>query len=136
MTIKHGTLYYLASPYSHADATVRQARASLAEKAAVDLLHFGIYVFAPIPYNHPWEKYNVPGHWDFWADFDKTFVSRCDGVIILTLDGWDRSKGVTAELDFAKENNIPVYYLSLEQIAKGDIDHIPLSRQDNKAALV
>lgn len=128
MATKHGLLYYLASPYSHQDLVVRETRANIAEKAAVDLLHFGIYVFAPIPYNHPWEKYKVPGDWNFWEDFDKTFVSRCDGVIVLTIDGWDRSKGVTAEIEFARENNIPIYYLSLEDLSKGNVLEIPISR--------
>ncbi len=124
MASKYSHLYYLASPYSHTDRSVMEKRAEQATKAAVDLLNKGIFVFAPIPYNAPWEKYNLPFQWDFWAEFDKAFVSRMDAVVVLQLEGWDKSVGVAAEVEFAKENCIPVYYLSLEQIASGDLDHL------------
>ena len=120
----HAHLYYLASPYSHKDREVMNHRAEVVTKAAVDLLNQGVFVFAPIAYNAPWEKYNLPGDWNFWQEFDKAFVSRMDAVVVLQLDGWDRSTGVTAEVEFAKQNNIPVYYLTLEQIEAGDLGHI------------
>lgn len=117
-------LYYLASPYSHPEPTIRKQRAEDATVAAVTLLKHNIFVFAPIPYNEPWEKYNVPGDWDFWQEFDKAFVSRMDGIIVLQIDGWDRSKGVTAEVEYAKAHDIPVYYLTPEQVKNNEFDHI------------
>lgn len=135
--IPYSHLYYLASPYSHKEREVMNERAEVATKAAVDLLHKGIFVFAPIPYNAPWEKYGLPGDWGFWQEFDKAFVSRMDAVVVLTIDGWDRSTGVTAEIKFAEENRIPVYYLSLEQIEKGDLEHIhPDKVRKDKIALL
>lgn len=122
--MNHAHLYYLASPYSHENREVMALRAEVVTKAAVDLLKQEIFVFAPIAYNAPWEKYRLPGNWGFWQDFDKAFVSRMDAVVVLQLDGWDKSEGVIAEIKFAGENNIPVYYLSLEQIASGDLSHI------------
>lgn len=114
-------IYYLASPYTHKDPSVRKLRAETATEAAVKLLHLGIFVFAPIPYNEPWEKYNLPGDWAFWADFDKSFVERCDGgLIVLMIDGWKNSTGVTAEIEFAKSINLPVYYVTKDQIDAGD----------------
>jgi hypothetical protein len=118
-------LYYLASPYSHKDPAIKKRRAEMVTESAVDLLHLGIFVFAPISYNEPWEKYNLPGDWNFWQDFDKTFVSRCDGgIIVLMLDGWDKSVGVTAEIEFAKSIGLPVYYTTPEQIKNGDLSFI------------
>lgn len=122
--MKHSHLYYLASPYTHPDRDVMDERAEVVTKAAVDLLRLGVFVFAPIAYNAPWEKYNLPGNWTFWEDFDKAFVSRMDGIIVLQIDGWDKSVGVTAEIQFAKENGLPVYYLTLEQIESGNIGHL------------
>lgn len=114
-------IYYLASPYTHKDPAIRKQRAEIATEAAVKLLHMGIFVFAPIPYNEPWEKYNLPGDWAFWAEFDKSFVERCDGgLIVLMLDGWDKSTGVTAEIEFAKSLDRPVYYVTMEQINNRD----------------
>lgn len=117
-------LYYLASPYSHKEPEVMANRAEVVTKAAVDLLNQGVFVFAPIAYNAPWEKYNLPGDWNFWQEFDKAFVSRMDAVVVLQLDGWDKSVGVKHEIEFANQNSIPVYYLTLEQIAAGELGHI------------
>ncbi len=115
-------LYYLASPYSHPDPKIKKLRAELVTESAVDLLRHNVFVFAPISYNEPWEKYNLPGDWQFWEHFDKTFVSRCDGgIIVLMLDGWDKSVGVTAEIEFAKSIGLPVYYATPEQIKEGDL---------------
>jgi len=117
-------LYYLASPYSHKDREIMNQRAEQATKAAVDLLKLGVVTFAPIPYNCHWEKYNLPSDWGFWQDFDKTFIDHMDAVVVLQLEGWDKSVGVTAEIAYAKEISIPVYYLSVEQIENKDIKHL------------
>lgn len=118
-------LYYLASPYSHPDPIIKKKRAEDVTECAVDLLHHGVFVFAPISYNEPWEKYNLPGDWNFWQDFDKTFVARCDGgVIVLKIDGWDKSVGVTAEIAFAKSIGLPIYYATPEQIKNGDLSFL------------
>jgi hypothetical protein len=37
------------------------------------------------------------------------------------LDGWEKSTGVTAEIQFAKELNRKIYYATLEQIISGDM---------------
>ena len=109
-------LYYLASPYSHKYPTVKKQRANDVTESAVKLLHHGIYTFAPISYNEPWEQYSLPGDWGFWCEFDKVFIEKCDALIVLMLDGWDRSVGVTAEIEFAKEIGKPVFYITKEQV--------------------
>lgn len=124
-------IYYLASPYTHADPSIRKLRAEQATEIAVRLLHEGIFVFAPIPYNEPWEKFNLPGDWGFWAEFDKSFVERCDGgLIVLMLDGWDRSTGVTAEIEFATKLGKPIYYATREQILEGDMSFMKVCHID------
>ena len=99
-------------------------RAEVATKAAVDLLRLGMVTFAPIPYNCHWEKYNLPSDWGFWEPFDKTFLDHVSALIVLQIPGWDVSKGVTAEIEYAKDIGLPIYYLTVEQIAAGDIEHI------------
>jgi hypothetical protein len=128
MNKKPGTLYYLASPYTHKNPVIKKQRADVATKAAVDLLKNGIFCFAPIPYNAPWENYNLPGDWGFWEKFDKTFISRCDAVLVLTIDGWKESIGVQAEIEYAKENDIPVLFITPEEIESGKV--LNLERSD------
>ena len=124
MTARYRHLYYLASPYTHPDPKVMSERARIVTKAAVDLLKQGIYVFAPIAYNAPWERYELPGNWEFWQHFDKAFVSRMDAVVVLKIDGWDESVGVTAEIEFAKSLGIPVKYITLSDIKNNTLDHL------------
>lgn len=124
MNEKIAPLYYLASPYTHPDRNVMHLRAKLVTQTAVELLKHNIFVFAPIAYNAPWEEYNLPGNWEFWEKFDKAFVSRMDGVIVLELEGWKESTGVTAEIAYAKSLGLPVYYLTIEQVKNNDLKHI------------
>lgn len=44
-----------------------------------------------------------------WSPIDMAFLSRCDGLIVLTLDVWDRSSGVAAEIDYFKQKGMPVW---------------------------
>lgn len=124
-------LYYLASPYSHKDATIRKRRAEDVTCAAVSLLRHGIFTFAPIAYNEPWEKYNLPGDWTFWCDFDKKFIERCDGgLIVLMLDGWEKSVGVNAEVAHAKSLGLPIFFATKKQIDEGDLSFLNDAEDD------
>lgn len=114
-------IFYLASPYSHAEESVMIERFQAAEEAAVKLLKLGIYVFAPIPYNHPWKKYGLPPEFTFWEEFDKTYIDKLDGVIVLTIPGWDASRGVKAEVEYAESKGMPVYFISPEDIKSGTV---------------
>lgn len=53
---------------------------------------------------------------EVWLDRDLEMVKRCDGVLV-TPD-WERSSGARSEVEFAKGNNIPVYY-SIEELTNG-----------------
>lgn len=48
---------------------------------------------------------------DEWVRDDLTFISRVDEVWVLTSDGWLDSKGVQAEINFAKAIGKPVRYI-------------------------
>jgi len=118
-------LYYMASPYTAKDAQgnsptekLLEDRAERATKAAIELLKQGVYVFAPIAYNAPWERHenNLPKEWWFWQKYDEAFVERMDALIVLQLEGWQHSTGVKAEIEFATKIARPVIFLSEEQI--------------------
>lgn len=109
-------LVYLACPYSHADREVRVKRFEASNEATSVLMKDGYYVFAPISMSHPIaEQCSVPGDWNFWAKFDTAFISCCHKLFVLTIDGWEKSTGVTAEIKIAKDFGIPVIYLKWEE---------------------
>jgi hypothetical protein len=49
----------------------------------------------------------------FWLDGTMALLYRCDGLI--TLPTWEASTGAKAEVAYALENEIPVYY-ALDQL--------------------
>jgi hypothetical protein len=96
------TLVYLASPYSHPDPAVREARFEAACRAAAMLIRQGKTVFSPVAHSHPICRYGLPGDWDYWARHDLAHLAVCDEVVVLKMDGWQQSRGVQAEVAQAK----------------------------------
>lgn len=109
-------LVYLAVPYSHDDHAVRHSRFLEANKAAGKLMAEGHKVFSPISHTHPIaEVCGLPKGWDYWSEFDRAFMSHCYKIVVLCLDGWEISKGVTAELGIAYEMGLEVEYMEWPQ---------------------
>ncbi|MBI2191984.1 MAG: DUF1937 family protein [Planctomycetes bacterium] len=101
-------MIYLASPYSHPDPSVREARFQAACSQAAEMLRCGIPVFSPIAHTHPIAAYGLPLEWASWEKYDRVFLEMCSEVWILMLDGWRESKGVQAEMELARELGKPV----------------------------
>lgn len=113
--MKPPLLWYLSSPHSHEDYAVREARYHAALKTLGELLDQGLMVFSPIVHSH--DLYKLPG-WDkrpvdfvLWEKYDTELISRCDGILILMIDGWKESKGIKAEIEICRAQNKPVMYL-------------------------
>lgn len=104
-------MIYLASPYSHPDASIREFRFREACRAAAKLMRCGKVVFSPIAHGHCICEHGLPTDWRFWEPFDRAQLERCDEVIVLMLEGWQQSTGVQAEIRIAAELGKPVRYL-------------------------
>ncbi len=110
-------LIYLAQPYSADTEEGMEARYEAALCATVRLLDLGNNVLSPIVHSHPLTRVtnaSLPGNWDFWEGIDMDLIDRCDVLGVMCLPGWEYSVGVTAEIKYAKENDIPVIYLPAE----------------------
>ena len=124
-------LIYLASPYSHPDFLVRNARFQAVCRASAKLLADGHLVYSPIAHTHPIALYGrIDGTWDTWSRLDRAMISRCQRMIVLLLDGWAESRGIREDVKIAKELGLPVSYLPREfagvRIAiTGGRDHSP-----------
>jgi len=106
------TRIYLACPYSHPDAFFRHRRFEAVNKAAADLLKTGNIVFSPISHTHPVAlAADLPLGWNFWCDFDRSFLEWCDEVVVLCLPGWTESTGVMNEIAIARELCRPVRFI-------------------------
>lgn len=105
-------LFYLAAPYSHPDSSVRQMRHMTVNRIAFQLHQQGKFVYSPLTHNIPLiQTCNRIASWDDWGQFDQLMLSRCDKLLVVTMDGWEASRGVFAEMQLAKELAIPIEML-------------------------
>lgn len=115
-------LIYLASPYSHPDPRIREARYRAAMHVVAESMNdakpdhaleptFEFVVYSPVVHNHPISlMYHLPAQWAFWRAVDFPVLERCDRVLVLKIDGWGRSVGVFAEVSHAFALGKPVDY--------------------------
>ncbi len=100
---------YLAIPYSDPDPKVMDYRAELSDIVCADLMNKGRVIFAPISScHHIAKKYELPRGWEFWKNIDEQFVRASKTFLIVALDGWEDSVGVTAERKIAEDAGIPI----------------------------
>ena len=105
-------MIYLASPYSHPDSFVREHRYLHALQAVSVLLGDGRWVYSPIVHCHELAK--VMGHdpdFSFWQPYDFHMISICSEFMILRIEGWQESHGITAEKAEAERLGKMVIYL-------------------------
>lgn len=106
-------LIYIASPYTNPDSIIRIQNYLDVTKIAADLVSVGHVAISPITYGHVLaECKEMPTDWEFWMDFCLVLLNKCDKLLVCnTIPGWKNSKGVAAEIEFAKQNGIKVEYL-------------------------
>ncbi|HEY1066543.1 MAG TPA: DUF1937 family protein, partial [Pirellulales bacterium] len=115
-------LVYLASPYSHPSQDVRQQRFErVSQIAAQILLDDYVLPFSPIAHSHPIAVYGqmleaMTNAWAAWQELDIAFIDRCDAIVVVQLDGWDKSVGVAAEIDYARSRSMAVIYFNPESM--------------------
>jgi sugar phosphate isomerase/epimerase len=103
---------YLASPYSHQDPAVREARWRAVCAVAARLMGAGLYVYSPIAHTHPIaEAGDLPKGWDYWQGFDRAMLAHAKELWVVTMEGWDQSAGVKAEVEIAQELGLPVSHI-------------------------
>ncbi|MCW2255833.1 nucleoside 2-deoxyribosyltransferase [Providencia alcalifaciens] len=103
-------IYFIACPYSDPDSNVVEMRFQECTKIAAELAVQGIATYSQITITHPINLYLAEqGKKVSWSAIDMEFLARCDGLIVLTLPGWDKSSGVAAEINYFKEKGMPVW---------------------------
>lgn len=110
------SLIYLASPYTHEDPAIVDSRVEEVYRKVSDLMKLGYTVFSPIAHCHDMAKScDLPTDWEFWNEYDKTIISRCDELWVLKLPGWQNSHGVKAEIQIAMELGKQIRYLYIDE---------------------
>lgn len=103
---------YLAAPYTSADPAITEDRINQFCKVAAKLKQAGFVVISPLLNHLVLERgEKLPSDWAYWKSYSETVLARCDYLLILRLEGWDKSTGIAGEIDFAISNKIPVVYI-------------------------
>ena len=111
-------MIYLASPYTHGDSEIEETRYRMVCSAAGRLIKEGKHVYSPIAHSRAIASCsNLPTDFTFWAAYDTDMISKSSEMIVLTLKGWEESKGVQAEINIAHALGIPVSYLNYTEEA-------------------
>ena len=111
--MKRPPLIYLASPYSHPDPAVVEARVARAEECTAALIAAGRIVFSPVVYSHGVVRtgLHLPQDWPFWAPLDLAMLRRSDAIWVLALEGVLEGRGVAAEALEAKRLGLVAHVL-------------------------
>jgi len=112
---------YVAGPYSADNVIQILENIRIGQRVSVEVLLAGFAPFCPwLDYQfqlmlRPGEKLTVHDYYEYsmaWVD-----VSHA----MLVLPGWEHSTGTLAEIERAKEVNIPIYY-SMEEMVENERD--------------
>lgn len=81
---------------------------------AAKLINQGLTIVSPLT-NHLLiqQGHDIAGNWEFWKNFSNQLLSKCECLLVYTLDGYLTSSGVQGEIEIAKQNNIPIVYITL-----------------------
>ena len=119
-------MIYLASPYSHPEARVREERVRLTAVHAADMMRIGRHVFAPIVHGHsitehwaavhpehlrPHDEVDLErAHHAWWMAQCMAFLRHASELVVLKLAGWEESIGIKLEVRLARELGIHIRY--------------------------
>lgn len=109
-------IIYLAAPYTHEQLIVMEDRYVVMNKITARLIteQDAVIPHSPISYTHRISHHCDPAF--DWYAWDKQYLARCDGMIVVKLDGWEESDGVKIETDFCMENGVPFVHSKPDEI--------------------
>lgn len=108
-------LIYLATPYSHAEAEIRNHRFLEVNRVAASLMREGLHIYSPISHTHPIAMAGeMPKDWEFWQGYCLTMLQSCSKMVVLMQDGWRESVGVQAEINIARNIGMPIEFMAHE----------------------
>lgn len=106
-------IVYLASPYTRYKGGDLDAACDDVCKVAASLIQAGIKVFCPIAHSHAISTRGGidPLSHDIWLEQDEPFMKLADALLVVELDGWSDSYGVSYEDDIFSGAGKPIHHL-------------------------
>lgn len=105
-------IVYIAGPlttgWDFKDISYIKEKIHAAEAYQVALANDGIGAFCPHAHTQfQGEKGSIAPE-SYYYELDLQFLYRADAV--LAMPGWEKSVGAKIEVEWAKENNLPIFY--------------------------
>jgi len=108
-----GYYTYLASPYTHADPDVMEQRYRQAMLCTCWYLQQRLWIYSPIVHCHALAKsQNLPRDHKFWGDYNFTMLRQSHGLTILAIEGWEESKGIAQECEWAHDLRLDIEFVT------------------------
>lgn len=107
---------YVAGPYRHRSNWKIAQNIRRAETLCLEVWAAGMVALSP-HLNTEHFQYELPD--EVWLEGDLELLRRCD--VMLLVPGWEKSSGTRAEIKFANERGIPVFY---------DLDSLKVAMRD------
>lgn len=103
---------YLGSPYSKFHDGFDAAAHEVSTAASV-LMADGFKIYAPIAHGHFVSKHgDLPQTWEFWKEQCQPMIDSAAALIVLQMEGWEESVGLTYEIEEFWRAGKPIAYLS------------------------
>ncbi|MBI2790930.1 MAG: DUF1937 family protein [Gammaproteobacteria bacterium] len=102
-------LIYLACPYSHPDSRMVQLRYAVSAQVACQLVKEGLMIFAASMHNALLATMaGISDQFADWKEYNHLMIERSDKLMVITMEGWEQSKGVQDQIQYAKSLNKPI----------------------------
>jgi hypothetical protein len=76
--------------------------------------HPGEYTITGLVHHYACQEHADLGtDWNFWKNFCVEFLRKFDKLVVLKIEGWDKSRGVAAEIELASILNIPIEFIDI-----------------------
>lgn len=109
-------LIFISSPYTNNNPNVVEENYIKVPKLAAHLCSEGKIAISPITYGHTLLQFKeMPGDWEFWKTFCLSLLVKCDELIVYKMEGWENSRGMKAEIEFAETLGIKITYLEYQE---------------------
>ena len=108
----HTGYWYVATPYSKWKGGLDDA-CHEACLAMGQLVTRGIHAYSPIAHTHPIALASSidPLSHKIWMKMDKPLFYASFGLLVIALEGWHESKGISMEIKWCRDTRKPMYLI-------------------------